>query len=207
MVVRFLPRRFLLLVVVLLAVLGVGAARAESVEKPALLVASAVLDPTGYRQTVLLVIPAGNGQHFGFILNRPTDASLHMLFPEHAPSRKVKDPVYFGGPMLAQALFAVVRAAESPTQNAIQVLPNLFVVTRSESVDQVIEERPNEARYFVGFVGWRPGELDSELARGMWSVQEADVEAVFRKDPKTLWNGLSKPGSAPQGSGKRGVGI
>jgi putative AlgH/UPF0301 family transcriptional regulator len=33
------------------------------------------------------------------------------------------------------------------------------VVTSSDAVDRVIEQTPNDARYFVGFVGWQPGEL------------------------------------------------
>ena len=36
---------------------------------------------------------------------------LGNLFPGHAPSRKVADPVYFGGPMLTESLFAVARRA------------------------------------------------------------------------------------------------
>jgi putative AlgH/UPF0301 family transcriptional regulator len=54
----------------------------------------------------------------------------------------------------------------------------------------VIETTPNDARYFVGYVGWRPGELRGEIDRGLWSVLDADVDMVFRKDTDGLWEEL-----------------
>ncbi len=58
---------------------------------------------------------------------------------------------------------------------------------RVNTIDQVIETHPNDARYYVGYVGWRPGELKAEIERGIWSVLNADVEVVFRKDMDGLW--------------------
>ncbi len=56
--------------------------------------------------------------------------------------------------------------------------------------EHAIEETPNEARYYVGYVAWRPGELRQEVDRGLWYVLEADPELVFRKDPAGLWEEL-----------------
>jgi putative AlgH/UPF0301 family transcriptional regulator len=42
----------------------------------------------------------------------------------------------------------------------------------------------------VGYVGWRPGELKSEIDRGLWSVTGADLELIFRKDTDGLWEEL-----------------
>ena len=58
---------------------------------------------------------------------------------------------------------------------------------RVNTIDSVIETHPNDARYYVGYVGWRPGELKAEIDRGIWSVLSADVDVVFRKDMEGLW--------------------
>jgi putative AlgH/UPF0301 family transcriptional regulator len=42
----------------------------------------------------------------------------------------------------------------------------------------------------VGYVGWRPGELKSEIDRGLWSVSNAEVDTIFRKDTDGLWEEL-----------------
>src|SRR3972149_2419147 len=51
--------------------LALGAARAQEVGKPLLLVASPEMKAF-YAHTVLVAVPAGESGHLGFILNRPT---------------------------------------------------------------------------------------------------------------------------------------
>src|SRR5918997_4783905 len=95
------------IVAVLVLLSAAGAALAQSLERPLLLVASPALQGA-YSRTALLVFPL-RGQHAGFILNRSTDVKLASVFPEHAPSAKVADPIYFGGPEMVESLFALVR--------------------------------------------------------------------------------------------------
>src|SRR5689334_4019721 len=155
-----------------------------------ILVAHPAFRDLEYRQTVLIAAPAPNGGHVGVILNRPTKRSLGSLFPEHEPSKKVVDPVYYGGPFSRGALVALVRSDHTPGAGSVLLMHNLYMTLRANTIDHGIETTPNEARYFVGYVGWRPGELRSEIDRGLWSVLDADVEMVFRKDTEGLWEEL-----------------
>ena len=159
-------------------------------EDAVLLVAKPQFRDADWRQTVLIAAPAANGGHIGVILNRPTSRSLSSLFPEHEPSKKVVDPVYFGGPFSRRALFAVVRTDANPGGGAIALMKNLFFAMNVQTVDKIIESTPNDARYFVGYVGWRPGELRQEIDRGLWFVMNPDVNTVFRKDTDQLWDEL-----------------
>ena len=171
--------------------LAPGIARAQQLQDDAmLLVAHPAFRDLEYRQTVLLAAPAPNGGHVGVILNRPTKRSLGSLFPEHEPSKKVVEPVFYGGPFSRGALVALVRADQTPGGGSVLLMQNLYLAFRANTIDHVIETTPNEARYFVGYVGWRPGELKSEIDRGLWSVMNADVETIFRKDTDSLWEEL-----------------
>src|SRR5690606_16180894 len=115
---------------------------------------------------------------------------LGSLFPEHEPSRKVIEPVYYGGPFSRGALVALVRADKAPGPGTVPLMKNLYLAFRANTIDSIIETTPNEARYYVGYVGWRPGELRDEIDRGLWSVLDADLDTVFRKDTETLWEEL-----------------
>jgi putative transcriptional regulator len=180
-------RRFLLFVG-LLALFG--GAHAQGEDDAVLLVAHPAFRDLEYRQTVLLAAPAPNGGHVGVIINRPTKRSLGSLFPEHEPSKKVAEPVFYGGPFSRGALVALVRADSAPGAGTVPLMKNLYLAFRANTIDHVIETTPNEARYFVGYVGWRPGELKSEIDRGLWTVQNADLDTVFRKDTEGLWEEL-----------------
>jgi putative transcriptional regulator len=156
-------------------------------EDAMLLVAHPALRDLDYRQTVLVAAPAPNGGHVGVILNRPTRRSLSSLFPEHEPSKKVIDPVYYGGPFARDALVALVKTDTALGAGTIPLMKNLQMAFRVNTIDQVIESRPNDARYYVGYVGWRPGELQAEIDRGLWSVMSPDLSVIFRKDMDGLW--------------------
>jgi putative transcriptional regulator len=168
---------------------GARAQEADPAGAVMLVAAPRLVDPD-YRATVLLAVPIENSRHVGVIINRPTARSLGSLFPEHAPSKLVRDPVYFGGPMLRQAVFAVVHTDHTPGPGSIQMMKELFLATQGTVVDHIIEATPNEARYYVGYVAWRPGELRLEIDRGLWYVLDADPDLVFRKDPGGLWEEL-----------------
>jgi putative transcriptional regulator len=166
------------------------AAPGQSDDEAVLLIAHPAFRDMEYRQTVLIAAPAPNGGHVGVIINRPTRRSLGSLFPEHEPSKKVVEPVFYGGPFSRGALVALVKADAAPGAGTVLLMKNLYLAFRANTIDHVIESTPNEARYFVGYVGWRPGELRSEIDRGLWSVHNADVDTIFRKDTEGLWEEL-----------------
>ena len=179
-----------LLAAVLLAVVASttwAQGQTPSTDGAVFLVAAPALRDPEYRQTVLIASPTANGGHVGVIINRPTRRSLSSLFPEHEPSKKVVEPVFFGGPFSTTALVAVVRGDASPGQGSLLMMSNLYLAINVNTIDKIIEERPNDARYYVGYVGWRPGELRREIDRGLWHVLNPDVNTIFRKDTDSLW--------------------
>ncbi len=175
------------------ALLALGStAAAQTQEDALLLVAHPAFRDLEYRQTVLIAAPAPNGGHVGVILNRPTRRSLGSLFPEHEPSKKVVEPVFYGGPFSRGALVALVKTDNTPGRGSVPLMKNLYLAFRANIIDQVIEATPNQARYFVGYVGWRPGELKGEIDRGLWSVSGVELDMIFRKDTDNLWEELQQ---------------
>lgn len=71
-------------------------------------------------------------------------------------------------------------------------MKSLYLAINVGTIDQIIESTPNQARYYVGYVGWRPGELRREIDRGLWSVLNADPKTVFRRDTEGMWEELHR---------------
>jgi putative transcriptional regulator len=161
------------------------------VSEPVLLVAKPELGEF-YKSTVLLAVPARNGYHVGLIINRPTPMTLSRLFPEHAPSKAVTDPVFLGGPNHVNSIFAVVHRNQSPGGNSIPLLDDLFLAVDVDVVDSIIEKEPQQARFFAGLVVWEVGELEAEIKRGFWYALEPDSDLVLRKTTQGLWEELSR---------------
>jgi len=164
-------------------------AAAADLGAPVILVAKRQLQDRLYGASILVVRPIGQDQHIGFILNRPTQMTLGQLFPQHAPSRKVPDPVFLGGPISSESIFALVQTSKNPGGRSVKLLDNLFAVVDGKLVDDVIEKDPAHARFVAGLVAWRAGELSEEVKRGAWYVLDADPAVVLRK-PDGLWEEL-----------------
>jgi putative transcriptional regulator len=165
------------------------AGAAEDLSKPLMLVAKRELVHPLYSRSVLVVKPFTESQHIGFIVNRPTSMTLGKMFPEHGPSQKVVDPVYLGGPVDAQMMFALVERDDSPGGTGFQIAPGLFAVFDAPTVDRIIESEADHARFVVGLVVWRPGELEGEIEQGAWHVMDLDAQTAMR-DPQGLWEEL-----------------
>src|SRR5262249_16594570 len=96
-------RKALLIVAFLLPLI----AAAQDLDRTLMLVATPDLDGA-YRHTALIVVPVGEDRHLGFILNRVSPFKLSAIFPDYPPAAKVGAPVYYGGPEMADAIFAIV---------------------------------------------------------------------------------------------------
>jgi putative transcriptional regulator len=175
----------------ILPLLWIVSAAAADISEPVILVAKPQLSDRFYGATILVARPIGNDQHIGFIVNRPTKITLGQLFPQHGPSQKVPDPVFVGGPINAESIFAIVQAKKSPGGRSIPLAPELFAVFDGNVVDTVIENDASHARFVAGLVAWRTGELQDEIKRGAWFVLDADPALVLRK-PEGLWEELVK---------------
>ena len=186
-------RSRVLLLLAVLAIAGTAPARAvEPADEPVILVAKPALRDRLYRGTILIARPLRSGQHVGFIVNRPTPVKLGTLFPDHGPSQKVVEPIYLGGPVSIEVLFALVQRKESPGKCAMQLTPDLYLVVDRDLVDHIIESEADHARFYAGVVLWAPGELDAEIERGFWYVDDADVGLVLRKSTDGMWEELVK---------------
>jgi putative transcriptional regulator len=163
---------------------------ADPSEDPIILIAKRQLQDKLYGSTILIARPIGGERHVGFIVNKPTQMTLGKLFPTHEPSKKVADPVFLGGPVSTEVIFALVQGRESPGGRSIKILDDLYLAIESEVVDQVIEKQPARARFFAGMVLWKPGELADEVKKGLWYVNDARAEIVLRKSTDGMWEEL-----------------
>jgi len=166
------------------------ASAAAAPGEPMLLVAKRSFEDPVYGATIVLAKPVQGGGHVGFIVNRPTKMSLAQLFPEHEASKKVADPLFLGGTQDMNLVFALVETQGNRKDGTIRIAPDLFLAYETKAVDRIIESESDHARFFLGMVVWRPGQLDDELDRGLWYVDEPEAKLVLRRKTDGLWEEL-----------------
>jgi putative transcriptional regulator len=114
---------------------------------------------------------------------------LGELFPGHDHSQKIVNPVYAGGPLGAEAVFALVQRTDTPGGMSVQILPGLYAAIDEDTVDRIAATQSDRARFVTGLVAWRPGELATEVEQGAWYVLMPDA-ALAMRNPEGLWEEL-----------------
>jgi putative transcriptional regulator len=184
-------RSVLLAAILVLSVSVQAPGWAQEVEhEPILLVATPDLhDPNFERTVVLVVFPSGAGP-LGVILNRPIPVTLKDAFPDEPQLRNRTDRLYFGGPVRTTALMYLFRG-KATAEGSFPVLEDLCLSGNGDLLDRILAgPQGGVQRYFLGYSGWAPVQLDMEIARGGWYVLPADRDTILNMDPATMWREL-----------------
>ncbi|HEY2840149.1 MAG TPA: YqgE/AlgH family protein [Pirellulales bacterium] len=149
-----------------------------------LLVASpALLDPN-FRQTVVLIVrhTADDGA-LGLVLNRQTQTSIKELWERLGESECASDAqLSLGGP--CEGPLMALHAERGPED--IEVAAGIYFSSDTDRLTQLLNQSQDHARFFFGYAGWGPGQLEMELEEGAWSVGPAGTKHVFAID-QGLW--------------------
>jgi len=184
----------------LLAVTIALAQNGKAQHEPIVLVAARhLLDPNFARTVVLVMFPPESGPT-GVILNRPTELQLREIWPGQEQRQGRTDTIYIGGPLQPDSLLYLFRMTPPP-EKAWPVIDDIYLSGNGELLDKLVEQTPGavaDQRFFAGYAGWLPGQLESEIANGDWYVLKADPQIIYDTDVGTLWWRLYQRATLPR---------
>lgn len=166
---------------------AVGAEQEPAAGK--LLVATEDLRGEFFVRTVVLLLRYDDTGAVGLVVNRPTRASPAELLPEDEAPADYRGTLYWGGPV-EMATVRALQLTDEPPDGAVPIVDTVHQVP----VDVALSVSGGDSatlRFFVGYAGWAPGQLDRELALGSWHVVPATEELVFTDDPEMIWERLT----------------
>jgi putative transcriptional regulator len=154
-----------------------------------LIVARAQLPDPNFRDAVVLVMNNLGPGPAGVIINRPTKVDVSHVFPELERLAKLRDKVYFGGPVDFGTVWFLFRADAPPSEHAVLAFDRVYVSADPELLLKLLDrDKPMDGlRIFVGHSGWGPGQLQAEMARGDWTVKPAEAGAIFEGKSEHPW--------------------
>lgn len=155
-------------------------------KKGHLLISEPYLGDPNFDRTIILLCEHGLEGSFGFVLNKPGETTVGEVMEELA---KIKSPVFIGGPVQQDTLHYVHRLADLP--DAIPVADGIFWGGSFEQLMAWIDigrVTATDIRFFLGYSGWSPGQLDEEMVAKSWIVSNRVSEQVLFETPsEAMW--------------------
>jgi putative transcriptional regulator len=167
----------------------------QSLKGHLLIAGPSLVDPN-FRRTVVLVGEHSEEGALGVILNRTAEVAIVDAVPELAAFVEGLDQVHFGGPVQPSAIVVLADFVEPDRAGSI-VLDSVGFLPAEVDPDELGELR--QARVFVGYAGWGPGQLESELEEDSWIVEPALADDVFTAEPDDLWSAVLRRKGGPFG--------
>lgn len=159
----------------------------DSLQGQLLLASADLRDPNFFHSVVLLVRHNEEGA-LGLVLNRPLEARLEQVWKEIGIGRPARnDVIHLGGPCEGPlvALHEVAELGES------EVVPGVHFSSNRDMLEQLVGDPARQARFFAGFSGWGPGQLENEMTEDSWLLLPAEAKHVFSAEVD-LWSLLMR---------------
>lgn len=159
----------------------------ESLKGKLLLASPTLLDPN-FSRTVVLIAEHDDDGAMGLVLNRPAEATIAEAAPELEEIVDGQEPLFVGGPVQPTAVI-VLAAFVEPRSAGLLIRDDVGFLSAQEDLaaSRAATER---LRVFAGHAGWGPGQLDDELEREDWIVEDPLPEEIFAADPEELWSSV-----------------
>ena len=165
-----------------------GAVPSENLKGRFLVAAPDMPDPR-FAGAVIYMIRHGPDGAMGFVVNRvlAEDWAENILDPGSAPARPEgrKIAVHYGGPVETQAGF-ILHSADYPTKRSVRVAEDVWL-SDDPGILREMGRREGRGLFVLGYSGWAPGQLESELARDDWAIAPGDTRLLYDPDLAGKW--------------------
>jgi putative transcriptional regulator len=165
---------------------------ASSSIAPSFLVAMPQLRDPNFRRSVVLLVHHDEEGTFGVVLNRPTEITAMGLCATlevdwcGAPEKGIG----WGGPVQPQTgwlLFGDDVAIEA-RDDVKRVGEGVHFAGSLDVLRRVAQDPPQNLHVLLGYAGWGPGQLESELAEGAWLIAPVSRDVVFGVESSVMWD-------------------
>ena len=146
-------------------------------------------DPYFGRKVVLLCEHNEEGS-FGFVLNNFVDIDVDEVMDDLP---KLNTRISVGGPVKNGNLYYLHTRGD--IEESIEVVDGVYMGGDFDRIKELLlskELTSKDIRFFIGYSGWSPAQLQDEIRSRSWFVADADRSDIMRTDEEneTFWKRL-----------------
>jgi len=155
-------------------------------QKGRILIAEPFLNDIYFKRSIVFLTEHNDEGSIGFVLNKPVNLRIEEII-NNFPTFDCN--ISIGGPVNNNTIHYLHTLGEL-VPNSVHVCDNIYWGGNLDSVKNLILENAiskNQIRFFLGYSGWVPKQLDEELSQNSWLVSNIKPELVMNHDMNEIW--------------------
>jgi putative transcriptional regulator len=155
-------------------------------QKGRLLISEPFLPDKYFRRSVILITEHTDQGSVGFVLNKPLELTINEVFEDFP---LIEAEISVGGPVATDSVHFLHTLGDI-IPKSVNIIQNVSWGGDFEAVKKLIINgniTSENIRFFVGYSGWAPKQLDRELSENSWIVAELINEKMIFKSDKNIW--------------------
>ena len=168
------------------------------------LIATPAMGDPRFRQTVIFLCAHDASGAMGLVVNRAKMDLVISDLLDHVgvdgDVRVADAPVLEGGPVDIDRGFVLHSSDWFREDSSMKIGDGLGLTSTKDVLEALVTEKaPERAMLAVGYAGWGPGQLESEIADNAWLIVGGDDALVFGDDMDGKWSAaLARIGISPE---------
>ncbi len=128
----------------------------------------------------------------GLVINRPfMEPDLKKLFTEIYEDNenilKIVPTVHFGGPVMIERGI-VLHSTDHTIDGSVNITDKIAMSSHKDILGDISKKKgPASFKLFLGHSGWGGGQLEKEIDRGDWLLQDTTPDFIFNVPEKYMW--------------------
>ena len=156
-----------------------------------------------FEKVVIFICGHDSNGAMGLVVNkRLGDLTLQGLLEYlNLPQESIKRdlPIYFGGPIDTGRGF-ILHSNDFSHPGTVSLTDAISLTATVDVLESIaLGGGPRDCLLAMGYIGWGPGQLDSELHSNRWLQIESDAEILFHTPIEKKWEtAIGKLGVTPE---------
>ena len=154
--------------------------------KGKVLLAEPFLEGKYFKRSVVLLVDENEEGFVGFVLNKPINLTIDDLI---VSIDNYEGNVFIGGPVEEDKVY-YIHTIPDLIPNSIPIFDNLYWGGDFQIIKDLLDQKmiiKDQIRFFVGYAGWSPGQLEDEILTESWLVSKISVDEIMTLSSDDLW--------------------
>jgi len=159
----------------------------KKADKGRILISEPFLADTYFKRSVVFLTENSSEGSVGFVLNKPIDLKIQDVLQDFP---QIDSGISIGGPVNTNTIHYIHTLGEQLPES-VHVKGSIWWGGNFDTLKNLAltgAVRGDEVRFFLGYSGWSPNQLEDEINENAWLIGEIPDNLIMKGIKSDFWN-------------------